>query len=137
MTTTVRRWTSMLRSLRPRIRRGTRTAKAGPLTSATKVVLESDLMQAGTDSELAMHLTRVGIWGIISAFSNVVHKVVAHLLAADDTYRDLELETGIGSHRRTHLGFSIVHSGFHLGQNFTKLVCDLCFGDWNEGLEGI
>lgn len=94
-------------------------------------------MQAGTDSELAMHLTRVGIWGIISAFSNVVHRVVAHLLAADDTYWCPESKTGVGSHRRTYLGFSIVHGGFHLGQNFTKLVCNLRFGGWNEGLEGI
>jgi len=85
MTTTVRRWTSILRSLRARSRRGTKTARAGALTSATKVVLESDLMHAGTDSGFAMHLTRVGIWGMISAFSNVVHKVVAHLVAADDT----------------------------------------------------
>ena len=103
MTTTVRRWTSMLRSLRARSRRGTRTAKAGALTSATKVEFESDLMHAGTDSGFAMHLTRVGIWGIISAFSNVVHRVVAHLVAADDTCYKLESETGAGSRWRTHL----------------------------------
>lgn len=85
MTTTVRRWTSMLRSFSPRSRRGTRTAKAGALTSATKVVLDNDLIHVGTESGFAMHLTRVGMWGIISAFSNVAHNVVAHLIAADDT----------------------------------------------------
>jgi hypothetical protein len=47
-------------------------------------------MHAGTDSGFAMHLTRVGMWGMISAFSNVVHSVVAHLVAADDTYWKLE-----------------------------------------------
>ena len=98
MTTTVRRWTSMLRSLRARSKRGTKTAKAGALTSATKVVLDSDLMHAGTDSGFAMHLTRVGIWGIISAFSNVAHRVVAHLIAADDTCHKFESGTGLGTY---------------------------------------
>lgn len=137
MTTTVRRWTSMLRSLRARSKRGTRTARAGALTSATKVVFESDLMHAGTESGFAIHLTRVGIWGIISAFSKVVHSVVAHLLAAVDTYYILESEAGVETCRRMHLGFSIMHSSFHLGQGFTKLVCDLGFGGRNEALKGI
>ena len=137
MTTTVRRWTSMLRSLRARSRRGTKTAKAGALTSATKVVLDSDLMHAGTDSGFAMHLTSVGICGIISAFSNVAHRVVAHLIAADDTYYKLESETSAGTYWRTHLGFSVVHGGFHLGQSFTELVCNLGFGGLNKALEGI
>lgn len=65
------------------------TAKAGALTSATKVEFDSDFMHAGTDSGFAMHLTRVGIWGMISAFSNVPHRVVAHLIAADETYHKL------------------------------------------------
>jgi hypothetical protein len=45
-----------------------------------------------------MHLTRVGIWGIISAFSNVVHMVVAHLIAADDTYKNQKSETRVETH---------------------------------------
>lgn len=75
----------MLRSLRARTKSGTRTAKAGDLTSATKVVDDSDLMQAGTLSGLDMHLTKAGIWAVRSAFSKVVHRVVAHLMAAEDT----------------------------------------------------
>lgn len=85
------------------------------MTSATKVVFDNDLMHAGTDSGFAMHLTRVGIWGIISAFSNVAHMFVAHLIAADDTYYKFESETGVTTYWRTHLGFGVVHSGFHLG----------------------
>jgi len=113
------------------------TAKAGALTSATKVELDSDFMHAGTDSGFAMHLTRVGIWGIISAFSNVAHRVVAHLMAADDTYHKLGLGPSVENHWRAHLGFSVMHSGFHLGQSFTKLVCNLGFSGIDETLEGI
>ena len=90
------------------------TAKAGALTSATKVEFDSDLMHAGTDSGFAIHLTRVGIWGIISAFSNVAHRVVAHLIAADDTYYNFESEAGAETHCGAHLGFGVMHGGFHL-----------------------
>jgi len=91
------------------------TAKAGALTSATKVEFDSDLMHAGTDSGFAIHLTSVGIWGMISAFSNVAHRVVAHLIAAEDTYHKLELGHGVEARRISHLGFSVMHGGFHLG----------------------
>ena len=91
------------------------TAKAGALTSATKVEFDSDFMHAGTDSGFAMHLTSVGIWGMISAFSNVAHRVVAHLIAADDTCRGLESDTGGETHWMAHLGFSVMHSRFYLG----------------------
>ena len=88
----------MLRSLRARSKRGTRTARAGALTSATKVVFESDLIHAGTASGFAIHLTRVGIWGIMSPFSKVVHRVVAHLLAAVDTCYMFGSEAGAETH---------------------------------------
>lgn len=60
MTTTVRRCTSMLRSFSARISNGTRTARAGAVTSATKVVDDSALIHAGTVSGLDMHLTNAG-----------------------------------------------------------------------------
>ena len=65
--------------------RGTRTARAGEVTSATKVLLESDLIQAGTEVGSDMHLTREGMWCARSAFARVVHSAVAHLIAADET----------------------------------------------------
>jgi hypothetical protein len=85
MTTTVRRCTSMLLSLSARMRRGTRTARAGDLTSATKVVDERDLMQAGTESGFDMHFTRAGIWGTRSGLARVVQRDVAHFMAAFET----------------------------------------------------
>ena len=85
VTTTVRRCTSILRSLRARRRSGTRTASAGALTSATNVVDDNDLMHAGTESGFDMHFTSAGICAVRSAFSNVVHNAVAHLIAAEDT----------------------------------------------------
>lgn len=65
--------------------RGTRTARAGAVTSATKVVDESALMQAGTASGSDMHLTSTGIWGAKSGLASVVHRDVAHLIAAVET----------------------------------------------------
>lgn len=85
MTTTVLRWTSILRSFRARIRSGTSTARAGAVTSATKVVDDSALMQAGTESGLDIHLTRAGMWGARSALASVVQRDVAHLIAAEET----------------------------------------------------
>lgn len=61
ITTTVRRWTSILLSLSARTRSGTSTAKAGDVTSATKVVDDNALMQAATESGSDMHLTRTGM----------------------------------------------------------------------------
>lgn len=87
MTTTVRRWTSIDRSFSARMRRGTSTAKAGAVTSATNVVDDKDLIHAGTESGFAIHLTRDGICGAKSGFARVPHNSVAHLMAAEDTYR--------------------------------------------------
>lgn len=87
MTTTVLRWTSILLSLRARIRRGTRTARAGAVTSATKVVEESAFMHAGTESGLAMHWTSTGICGVRSGLARVVHSDVAHFMAAEETWK--------------------------------------------------
>lgn len=85
ITTTVRLWTSMLRSFSARISIGTRTASAGALTSATNVVEERALMHSGTWPGLDMHFTKRGIWGIRSGLSSVVHNWVAHFVAAVDT----------------------------------------------------
>lgn len=86
ITTTVLRCTSILRSFNARMRRGTSTARAGDVTSATKVVDESALIQAGTESESDIHLTRTGIWGARSGLATVVQRDVAHLTAAEETY---------------------------------------------------
>lgn len=75
----------MLRSFRARSSNGTRTANAGAVTSATKVVDDRAFMQAGTASGSDMHFTRTGIWGARSGFASVVHKEVAHLTAAEAT----------------------------------------------------
>jgi len=84
-TTTVLLCTSILLSFKARIIKGTKTARAGAVTSATKVVDERALMQAGTDSGLAMHLTRTGIWGTKSGLARVVQRDLAVLTAADET----------------------------------------------------
>jgi hypothetical protein len=86
MTTTVLRCTSMLLSLSARMRRGTRTARAGDLTSATNVVDDRDLMHAGTESGFDMHFTRAGMWGTRSGLARVVQRDVAHFIAAVETY---------------------------------------------------
>lgn len=65
--------------------RGTRTASAGAVTSATKVVLDKALIHAGTESGFDIHLTRTGICGTRSGLARVVQREVAHLIAADDT----------------------------------------------------
>ena len=82
----MRRWTSILLSLRARIISGTRTARAGAVTSATNVVDERALIQAGTESGLAMHFTRTGMWGATSGLASVVHRDMAHLIAAEETW---------------------------------------------------
>src|ERR1700730_16261465 len=86
MTTTARLCTSILRSFKARVRGGTRTARAGAVTSATKVVLDRDLMQSGTEVGSDMHLTSIGMCGAKSALARVVHSVVAHLTAAELTF---------------------------------------------------
>jgi hypothetical protein len=68
------------------MRSGTRTARAGAVTSATNVVDERDLMQAGTASGLDMHLTSAGMWGTRSGLARVVHRDVAHFTAAVETF---------------------------------------------------
>ena len=65
--------------------RGTKTAKAGDVTSATNVVEESDLIQAGTESGLDIHLTSAGICGARSALASVVQRDVAHFTEAVET----------------------------------------------------
>ena len=75
----------MLLSFRARSIKGTRTARAGAVTSATKVVLDKALMHAGTESGFAMHFTRTGIWGTRSGLASVAQREVAHLIAADET----------------------------------------------------
>lgn len=82
VTTTVRRCTSILRSFSARISNGTRTARAGAVTSATKVVEDSALIHAETVSGLDMHLTSAGTWGTRSGFASVLQSDVAHLTAA-------------------------------------------------------
>ncbi len=56
------------------------------MTSATKVVLDKDLMQSGTDVGSDMHLTSIGMCGAKSALAKVVHNAVAHLTAAEVTF---------------------------------------------------
>lgn len=65
---------------------GTRTARAGAVTSATNVVFERALMQAATESGSDIHLTSTGIWGIRSGFARVVQSAVAHFMAAEETW---------------------------------------------------
>lgn len=85
MTTTVRRCTSILRSLRARNSKGTRTANAGAVTSTTNVVDASAFMQFGTEDGFDMHSTRIGICLSMSALPTAEHKAVAHFLAAVET----------------------------------------------------
>ena len=42
-------------------------------------------MHAGTESEFAIHLTKTGMCGMISGLARVVQRLVAHLIAADET----------------------------------------------------
>lgn len=49
------------------------------------MVDESALIQAGTESGLAMHFTRTGMWGATSGLARVVHREVAHFMAAEET----------------------------------------------------
>ena len=67
------------------MRSGTRTASAGAVTSATKVVFERALIHAGTESGFAIHFTRVEICALKSGLARVVHNEFAHLTAADET----------------------------------------------------
>ena len=125
MTTTVRRWTSMLLSFSARRSSGTRTARAGAVTSATNVVFESDLMTAGTESGLAIHLTRAGMCGARSSFARVVQRAFAHLFAAVETYQMCVSTCIHRSMRTTHLRLRVVHCSFDFGDRVTENIRDV------------
>jgi hypothetical protein len=68
------------------VRRGTRTARVGALTSATKVVDERTLIVLGTALGEAMAETRTGTCLMTSALGKIPQRVVAALTAAAETY---------------------------------------------------
>jgi hypothetical protein len=91
------------------MRRGTRTARAGAVTSATNVVDERALMQAGTVSGLAMHFTSTGMWGVRSGLASVAHRDVAHFTAATETYAESGTNYYEYSSKSAYLLFGVVH----------------------------
>ncbi len=68
------------------MRRGTRTASVGAVTSATKVVEESSLMVPGTAAGDAIAETRREMCFKTSGFGRVLQRVVAALMAAEETW---------------------------------------------------
>lgn len=79
------RWVSVDRSFRARIKSGTMTASVGALTSATKVVLDKVLIVLGTAAGEVIASTRGLMCLMISALGRIEQRVVAHLIAADET----------------------------------------------------
>ena len=73
--------TFWLLSFNARAKRGTITAKAGPVTSATKVVADRRLMHSGTVSGARIASTRDAKWGRISLLSITPHTFVVVLTA--------------------------------------------------------